>query len=830
MSKLLIKIIGNNTDAKKKIKDVSVSAKDLQKDLGSIAKASGLVFAGTTAAIGITVAAWRVQEQAIFRQQAVLKSTGYAAGITSMELQKMASALQDVTTFGDEAIIQGQNLLLTFKQIGKDVFPQATEVMLDVATAMGQDMKTTAVQLGKALNDPITGLTALRRVGITFNDQQTEQIKTMQKAGDMAGAQAIMLKELESQFGGAARAAANGTGAFIQMKNVFGDILEEVGKRFTPVLSDAAKKVTRFLKVIRDHAVLTKFISKILGITAVVSGLIAAAAASVLIFAKVKFALDILGIAMTVTRVKAALMMGAMTLGLGLILAFLPEIISFSKSVIKIFNEVSTEIVQTFKNLGTNLMNIGSKIGQLLKDIFTLNFKGVSKSAGELKDAVSNTIDSAFEDVKTVTQKVKIEVKSELVAADIKEEREGAKTARIKAESEETKMIKANESKYLIQLKREEIRLLRDIENAKTKEDIERAKFQLEQFRMNGVIATKTQKEIDDVRSKAKVERMQVENEELQAIRSKESEEVIKLKQEEIKLLEEIENAKGEKDLERAQLRLERFREQEDERRNAIVEAKTLEREQELELREMYKELDEEDRRLVEETNIQNLTAHEIRRRKVINDSLKEEQKEREKIRRQYIKDEMKHGTAVATIKKVLNSKEVSAVERTSGQLVGMQNSRNNTLKSIGKKAAQAKIIISTARGAVEAFTSMATFGPIGAVIGAGLAAAIIAYGAEQLGNVGRAQAGGVVPGIGQGDRMHMMLEPGEIVIPKPLAPTFKEQFATKTETDTESGQGNTFIFQGDVIGDEEFVDNKLIPRISDAVRFRNADLGLQPA
>jgi hypothetical protein len=90
-------------------------------------------------------------------------------------------------------------------------------------------MRTTAIQLGKALNDPITGLTALRRVGITFEKDQEELIKTMVKTGDIAGAQGKILEELESQFGGSARAAAEGIGIWKRVGNAFGDLKERIG-------------------------------------------------------------------------------------------------------------------------------------------------------------------------------------------------------------------------------------------------------------------------------------------------------------------------------------------------------------------------------------------------------------------------------------------------------------------------------------------------------------------------------------------------------------------------------------------------------------------------
>jgi len=102
--------------------------------------------------------------------------------------------------------------------------------------------------LGKALNDPITGLTALRRVGITFSESQEKTIKTMQNMGDMAGAQKLILKELESQFGGLARAAAEiGTGPLVQFQNRIGDIQERIGGKLLPAITDIADEFDKWL-------------------------------------------------------------------------------------------------------------------------------------------------------------------------------------------------------------------------------------------------------------------------------------------------------------------------------------------------------------------------------------------------------------------------------------------------------------------------------------------------------------------------------------------------------------------------------------------------------
>jgi hypothetical protein len=104
---------------------------------------------------------------------------------------------------------------------------------------MGTDASGEAVRLGKALNDPIQGISALTRVGIQFTDQQKEQIKALTDSGDLLGAQKIILAELNSQFGGSAETFAKTfAGQLELMNNELSDLSEEIGVIVMPALRD----------------------------------------------------------------------------------------------------------------------------------------------------------------------------------------------------------------------------------------------------------------------------------------------------------------------------------------------------------------------------------------------------------------------------------------------------------------------------------------------------------------------------------------------------------------------------------------------------------------
>ena len=206
----------------------------------------------------------------------VLKSTGSAAGLTKNEITTMASELQKLTKFSDDQILSGQNLLLTFTNIGKDVFPQATETMLDMSTALGQDLKSSAIQLGKALQDPVQGVTALRRVGVNFTESQQEQIKVLVESGRAMEAQKLILRELQTEFGGSAKAAGETfAGKLERVKNQFGELSEIIGGAFLPILSEALGYVLQMMPQIQRaiEIVIVNISSMANGISSFFSGI-----------------------------------------------------------------------------------------------------------------------------------------------------------------------------------------------------------------------------------------------------------------------------------------------------------------------------------------------------------------------------------------------------------------------------------------------------------------------------------------------------------------------------------------------------------------------------
>lgn len=216
-----------------KLKDADNAAQGLDKSIGNLVK-GGLVALGGLAIADFmksSVQDFNDAAQASAQLEASLTSTGFAAGLTKDELDKQASALQKITLFGDEATTQSQALLLTFTNIKDRIFTDAVPAIQDLATKMGGDLQGATIQVGKALNDPIKGITALSRVGVSFSETQKSTIKSLVETGETAKAQQMILAELNKEFGGSAEAAAKaGTGGITQLHHAFGDVKEVIGE------------------------------------------------------------------------------------------------------------------------------------------------------------------------------------------------------------------------------------------------------------------------------------------------------------------------------------------------------------------------------------------------------------------------------------------------------------------------------------------------------------------------------------------------------------------------------------------------------------------------
>jgi hypothetical protein len=164
------------------------------------------------------------------RLDAALKTTGFSAGVTRAEIEGLAEELKNSTAFDDDQIRNGIASLLRFREVQGDVFRDATRLAPDLAAAIDTDLVGAYTKLGRALQDPATGMKGLREAGVRLSESQLELVKRLQDTGDMAGAQRVVLDALKASVGGAAGAENAGLyGAVKSLGKAWDDLLKSIG-------------------------------------------------------------------------------------------------------------------------------------------------------------------------------------------------------------------------------------------------------------------------------------------------------------------------------------------------------------------------------------------------------------------------------------------------------------------------------------------------------------------------------------------------------------------------------------------------------------------------
>lgn len=240
--------------------------RDLTKSLGEVDRGLGgvgqkLSSAGQKMTLFTTVpivagAAMAVRalgemERLTAQTEAAITSTGGAAGVTAEDIVGLADQIEKLTGLEAENVQEGANMLLTFTNIknevgeGNNIFDQSTSILADMSVAMGKDMSSSAVMLGKALNDPVAGVTALGKAGVQLTKEQKDQIRAFTESGDVMSAQKIILGELTTQFGGSAEAFGNTLpGEMAKAKNALGEMTENMVVGAMPAIKSVATGVS----------------------------------------------------------------------------------------------------------------------------------------------------------------------------------------------------------------------------------------------------------------------------------------------------------------------------------------------------------------------------------------------------------------------------------------------------------------------------------------------------------------------------------------------------------------------------------------------------------
>lgn len=175
--------------------------------------------------------------------EAALKATGGASGRTAGQIEELAQSIALNTLASTEGVRNAAAKLLTFRSISGDAFDETLRLAQDLAATGFGTLETSIVQLGKAMEDPITGLTALKRSGVSFSESQKQVIQGLVDTGKAAEAQRIILEGVAKQVGGIGAAQAKGTvaGAYDTLSQSTENLLVNWGKQIAKAIDLEAK-------------------------------------------------------------------------------------------------------------------------------------------------------------------------------------------------------------------------------------------------------------------------------------------------------------------------------------------------------------------------------------------------------------------------------------------------------------------------------------------------------------------------------------------------------------------------------------------------------------
>jgi len=244
LGEAFVDITGNNSPlikslsaSKAAVNKATQAMADRMRKTGEKMKAVGAGFTKyvTLPIVGGLALATRaaiIQEDAEFALAAALKNTNDFTKASFEDMKKYASSLQEITIYGDEAIIT-QMAVAKNMGVSADKLKETTKAAIGLGAAYTLDLKTAMMLMARASAGQTTMLT---KYGIILDASLSPQEKFNELL--KIGAKNFKLAE----------AAAETTGGKIkQALNAIGDAaLESIGKVLTPTIKAAANTLKKW--------------------------------------------------------------------------------------------------------------------------------------------------------------------------------------------------------------------------------------------------------------------------------------------------------------------------------------------------------------------------------------------------------------------------------------------------------------------------------------------------------------------------------------------------------------------------------------------------------
>lgn len=311
---------------------------------GAIATAVSVpIIAGIKSALG----SYEVQAAAETKLTEIYKTRMGASEKAAKATMEYASALQKTGIIGDEVQLSGAQQLATFAKMPDTVntlLPAMNNLLAQQKgySATAEDATGIANLMGKVMNGQVG---ALKRVGISF-DENSEKIL---KNGTEEEKAAELAKVITDNVGNMNEVMAETPlGKIQQMKNAFGDLQEQLGAQFAPILSQVAEFISaKILPAVQQVIDFMQGNPIIAQVTLAIAGLLAVGGPLLIILGAIVSAVGAL--IPVVTAISAPVV--AVAAGIAALIAVLATAYTQSESFRNAINQLGSELISIFAPL-----------------------------------------------------------------------------------------------------------------------------------------------------------------------------------------------------------------------------------------------------------------------------------------------------------------------------------------------------------------------------------------------------------------------------------------------------------------------------------------------
>lgn len=231
--------------------------------LGAAALFSSL--AGGGVVIAKAIGAFDQLNLSLAKTEAILKATGKQAQLTAGIVNEIAANVARKTLANLEETRPVAAGLLSFRGIDSSNLEEVLTLAQDVASTGFTDITNAGKLLGRAMEDPLANMDALRRVFIQLTPLQKEQVANFQNMGRGAEAAGVIFDVLRKKFGGVGEAQNTGlSGALDLLGQAWTELLESMGggtlyniavnsiEGITNVLDNLRLSIINFKKIMKE--------------------------------------------------------------------------------------------------------------------------------------------------------------------------------------------------------------------------------------------------------------------------------------------------------------------------------------------------------------------------------------------------------------------------------------------------------------------------------------------------------------------------------------------------------------------------------------------------